>query len=252
MCVGWKKLYLCGCISAPHIDRCQEAFVTGQVCEDEIEEEHGRKSYFQCYDCIKAEVWREKEEAVRAEGMKRLEKKKSEEKARSEKIRRDAQERAKREREEDERRKELERVQEEKDRQAGGRWVAAGGNKKGKGRKGGLGVGGGGPVLNPSLPSNTATGAFGWHLPSKSIMGGRSSENMTPSTPGKGAVGGIPGVLPISAVGIAVAGLAGSPAKGDGPGSPAPLGVDPGGRAGRWGPSGPSGANGANGGRRKP
>ncbi|KAF2473716.1 uncharacterized protein BDR25DRAFT_386575 [Lindgomyces ingoldianus] len=264
MCIGWKKMYLCACVSPPHIDRCRQAYVTGHLCQDIVQEEYPRKSYFKCYDCIKFEVWNDREEASRAanqaeeekrmaEEKKQQEKKKAEEKARQERIRREAEERAKRERDEEDRVKEMKKIQEEKDRQAGGKWEAAGGNKKGKGRKGGgrvlspVGAGAGhgdlgrsgGAVMSPTGSGPGLGGRRDGPVPNQTVFKAFPGGPGCP-VPGKS---GIPGVLPVGAAGIAVPS---SPAKVVGNATADPPGVDRGGRAGQWGPSGVNGV------RRKP
>jgi hypothetical protein len=138
MCLYWKKLFLCGCVSHVFRERC--TFVLRNPhdpCPTEGFEEKPRKSHFMCYDHIKALV--EEEKRTKWESLQKAEeqRKKDEEKARKDKIRKDAEMRAEREREEERTRERDRKAEIERQRREGSLWVDAGGSRKGKGKKGG-------------------------------------------------------------------------------------------------------------------
>ncbi|KAF2709131.1 hypothetical protein K504DRAFT_381165 [Pleomassaria siparia CBS 279.74] len=208
MCLYWHKGYMCGCISGRHLDQCREALFTREICTEVGLEATPRKSYFPCYDCIRAEVYQERDAEARAAAAaataaknaqedKRIADELAREMVRKEKLRKDAEARAQRERDEEAKKERDRKADIERQRREGGAWMEASTGRKGKGRKHNGQSGG---ALGPGPGSPTSMMA----------MKGAGAASLAKSS--------------------------GSPAKGLTPNTNVPAGVDPGGRAGRWGP----------------
>ncbi|KAF2492471.1 hypothetical protein BU16DRAFT_594075 [Lophium mytilinum] len=62
MCITRNKLFTCGCRQGLKREICRAAIAADMVCEP-IPEREERKSFFPCYDCIRLDVFREREAA---------------------------------------------------------------------------------------------------------------------------------------------------------------------------------------------
>ncbi|KAF1950827.1 hypothetical protein CC80DRAFT_576556 [Byssothecium circinans] len=168
MCIYYRKLHTCTCLSRILLQRCIPAIHTNTVCdpssiptpsEDPTDGTH-QKSHFACYDCLRGEAIREIEAAhaaaavtansqpslgngntaaapttsVPQRDMARLAYKR----VKSENARKAAEERARREKGEDEARKK--KMMEERERAGteGAGWIDVGSARKGKGRSRGV------------------------------------------------------------------------------------------------------------------
>ncbi|KAF2248866.1 hypothetical protein BU26DRAFT_308001 [Trematosphaeria pertusa] len=225
MCLYYRKLHTCGCISKPLLSMCRTGVLSNTLCTPlapppaDDDAASARKSHFQCYDCLRLEAFAEHraklqaahdqqkgaEMAAKAEKFARRE--------REQRVRREAAERAQLERERERARKEEEARMKEQERREGGLWIDAAAAGRKKGRKAG-----GGPLSAP-LPRGKKMG----EMKIVQMEGPRSAAGLgapPPSAPLMGAKK--PGEVKI------------------GEREPEPKSsassLDPGGRAGVWGP----------------
>jgi hypothetical protein len=143
MCLYWKKVYLCDCISHVFRDRCPPCLRSeaNDKCNTEEVEEAPRKSYFKCFECLIKEDKAEKE-AKREEAQKVADELvDKEEKARLEQLRREEKEKADREEQEEIRRKRDLKAQQERAKRESGVWQETVYARRGKGRRGAAGMG---------------------------------------------------------------------------------------------------------------
>ncbi|KAF2815762.1 uncharacterized protein BDZ99DRAFT_514409 [Mytilinidion resinicola] len=126
MCITRNKLFTCGCRQGPKREICRAAIAARAVCEP-IPERAERVSYFPCYDCIRADVFREKEAAYKEEVRVRAEAEREREKGWVKAGERGAK------------------------GTKGGSWGYGGGGGRGKGEGSGGGGGGGGMGLGIDL-----------------------------------------------------------------------------------------------------
>jgi hypothetical protein len=217
MCIYWRKSHTCGCRSRPYIDRCHAALIAHTNCASnaqdlDVDNFELRKSYFQCFDCLKNEARVEMmalahaelklaEAAKKAEEDRREQKKKADELARKERIRKEAEAKAQRERDEDAKKERDRKTEIERQRREGGAWqdVDKSSGRKGKGRKGATGGGG----IGPGTPTPV-------HAPKLLLTREKGTSTSSPKS-----------LKVLTQAPVAAT---------------APVGVDPGGRAGRWGP----------------